>query len=62
MEAKVKIDFKRIAGRKVDLKLLAENPKLAETTERTLQILCQKLKEYFKQQKIKINISYNMEN
>lgn len=62
MKANITIKFKEIIGKKVDKSLLEKNPKLPEATKRTLELLCQKLKLYFKEQKIKTKISFHLEN
>jgi hypothetical protein len=62
MKSIITIDFKRIAGKKVNAKLLEENPKLPDVTKQTLIKLCQKLKEYFQEYKIKVGVSYKLEN
>jgi len=60
MKADIKIDFKRIAGKKVNDKLLKENPKLFEVTKQTTTILCQQIKKYFQDNHIKITINFEL--
>ena len=61
MNAQITIKFKKINGIIVDKKLLEKNPKLPEATKKTMIILCQKLKEYFKEQKIKVKCNFKLE-
>jgi len=62
MEAKIIINFKRINGVKVDDKLLKLTPNLPDVTKQTLQILCFQIKKYFLDHKIKVGVSYKLEN
>ena len=61
MKAQIRIYFKKIAGKKVDEKLLKENPNLPDATRKTLIILCQQIKRYFQEHKIKIGVNYTLE-
>jgi len=61
MEAKVNIRFKKILGKKVDDKLLKENPKLMDATKDTTIILCQQIKRYFDEHKIKVGVSFTLQ-
>jgi hypothetical protein len=56
MKGIVTINFKRIGKEKVDNKLIEKNPKLFETTEKTILILCQQITNYFKDHKIKVKV------
>jgi hypothetical protein len=60
MEAKINIRFKKILGKKVDDKLLKENPKLMDVTKDTTIILCQQIKRYFEEHKIKVGVSFTL--
>jgi hypothetical protein len=62
MKAKISIDFKRINGKKVDDKLLKENPKLLDITEQTMIKLCNTIKKYFAEHKIKVGIDFELKN
>jgi len=62
MKSIITINFKRINGVKVDEKLLKLTPNLPDVTKQTLQILCQQIKNYFQDHKIKVGVSYNLEN
>jgi hypothetical protein len=62
MKAKIFITFKKILGLKVDKSLLEKEPKLTETTKKTLLILCQQIKKYFQDNKIKVGIECYLEN
>lgn len=62
MKAKIIINFRKIAGIKVDYDLLERTPQLLESTRKTVTILCHNLKKYFDEQKIKTKISFKLEN
>jgi hypothetical protein len=62
MKAIIEINFKRIAGKKVDKQLLILNPKLPDATKQTLAILCQQIKRYFDEHKIKVKVNFKLEN
>lgn len=61
MKAQIRIYFKKIAGRNVDEKLLKENPNLPDVTRKTMIILCQQIKRYFQEHKIKTGVDYSLE-
>ena len=61
MEAILTIKFKRIGNEKVDDKLIKNNPKLPETTRKTLLILCEQIKKYFNDNHIKVKVSGRLE-
>jgi len=61
MEAILTIKFKRIGNEKVDDKLIEKNPKLPETTRKTLLILCEQIKKYFNDNHIKVKVSGRLE-
>lgn len=61
MKANVKIQFVEIAGLKVDEALLKKEPRLIRSTSKTIEILCQKIEEYFKQHKIKTKVAFDLE-
>lgn len=61
MKSIITINFKRIGGEKVDKKLLIENPKLSDITRQTLTKLCQTIKRYFNDYKIKVGVSWQLE-
>ena len=61
MKSILTINFKRIGGEKVDKKLLIENPKLSDITRQTLTKLCQTIKRYFNDYKIKVGVSWQLE-
>jgi hypothetical protein len=62
MKAKIFITFKKIVRIKVDKTLLEKEPKLIEATRKTLLILCQNIKKYFQDNKIKVGIECHLEN
>lgn len=62
MKANIIINFKKIAGIKVDKSLLEKEPKLYDSTKKTMIILCQNIKKYFKDNKIKIGIECHLDN
>jgi hypothetical protein len=62
MKAKITVHFKRIIGKKVNEKLLKENPALFEKTKETVAILCQQIKRYFNEHQIKTGVNFELEN
>ena len=62
MKAILQINFKKILGLKVDKSLLEKEPNLPKVTSKTLVILCQNIKKYFAENKIKVGCSYKLEN
>jgi len=61
MKSIITINFKKILGLKVDKNLLEKEPKLLETTKRTMEILCLQIKKYFQDNKIKVKTSFTLE-
>jgi hypothetical protein len=62
MKAIIEVEFKKILGKKVDKKMLEENPALQESTNKTITILCEQIKRYFLEHKIKTNVHFKLEN
>ena len=62
MKANVTINFKKILGLKVDKSLLEKEPKLLETTKKTMEILCLQIKKYFQDNKIKVKCNFKLDN
>lgn len=60
MESKIIVRFKKINSLKVDEKLLKENPKLIEATRKTVTILCEQIKKYFAEHKIKTKVKFEL--
>ena len=61
MKANIIINFKKILNLKVDKSLLEKEPKLLETTKKTMEILCLQIKKYFQDNKIKVKTSFTLE-
>jgi hypothetical protein len=61
MEAIVKIKFKSINGVSVNKVLLKVTPKLKESTEKTIAILCSQIKKYFEENKIQTKVTFELE-
>jgi hypothetical protein len=62
MKSIITINFKKIGNIKVDNNLIEKTPKLPESTKKTLLILCQQIKKYFQDNKIKVGIECYLEN
>lgn len=58
MEAILTIKFERINKIKVDDKLLKQAPQLKDATEKTMQLVCDNLKKYFKEKNIDIKADF----
>ena len=58
MKTIINVEFKKIAGKKVTAQLLNQNPKLSNITRNTIIILCQQIKKYFTDHKIKVGVSH----
>lgn len=52
MKAKIVIEIKRIKSFKVDNDFMKKNPKIIKSTEKTINELCKKIDEYFRQYNI----------
>lgn len=61
MKAIICVNFKTIKGLKVDGKMLEKIPQLFPTTEKTTKILCENIKKYFKEHKINVNVTWDLE-
>ena len=61
MKALIGIEFKKINKVEVTEELLEKEPRLKGLTEDTLNELCVKLEEYFKEKKIEVIAKYNIE-
>lgn len=62
MKFQIRINFKKINGIRVDKSLLEKNPALPETTKNTIEILCQNIEKYFKENHIKVKCSFKLDN
>lgn len=60
MKANVEIEFKKIGRVMVTKKLIDKNPKLMESTEKTVEILCEQIEKYFKDKKIKVKTKFEL--
>lgn len=61
MKSSITIKFKKIAGIKVDNKLLKKEPNLFESTKNTIEILCQNIEKYFKDHHIKVKCKFRLD-
>jgi hypothetical protein len=61
MKANLQITFLKIAGAEVTPQLLKDVPRLTNSTNKTLEILCKQIEKYFSDHQIKININYSLE-
>lgn len=61
MRSIITINFKKIGNIKVDKNLLEKEPKLQESTKKTMVILCQNIKKYFQDNKIKTKVSFKLD-
>lgn len=62
MQSKIIIEFETINGIKVDERLLKTTPQLRDITKKTITILCDTIKKYFKDHKINVKTSFILEN
>ena len=60
MEAKISIKFKKINGVIVNADLLKKTPLLLDTTRHTVKLLCNKIEEYFSDNKIKTRATFEL--
>lgn len=62
MKTQITINFKKIAGKEVNQKLLNENPSLFNATKKTICILCEQIERYFKEKKIIVKTNFELYN
>lgn len=60
MKAVITIDFEKIQGSRVDNILVSLVPQLRKSTDKTVSILCEQIKKYFKDHKIEVKISHTI--
>lgn len=60
MKAKLTVIFEEINGIKVDDSLLKNVPQLFQSTEKTVQILSEQIKKYFKDNKINVRVNFEL--
>jgi hypothetical protein len=60
MKAVISVNFKKILGKKVNDKLLEENPNLPDVTRQTIRVLCTQIKKYFHEHKIKVGVEFEL--
>ena len=61
MRGIINVKFEKIRRKKVDKELLKKFPKLFKSTEKTVEILCEQIKKYFKDNKIKVKTDFKLE-
>jgi hypothetical protein len=61
MKANITIQFQEILGIKVDDALLKKEPRLMKSTSKTIEILCEQIKKYFADKKIKTKVGFDLE-
>jgi hypothetical protein len=60
MKAIVEIQFLNINGTPVTNDLLRKVPQLIQSTEKTMQIMIEKLEQYFRESKIQVKATYKI--
>ena len=60
MKAIIEVDFKNINGADVNDDLLKKIPQLYNSTQKTVEILSEQIQKYFKDYKIKVNVTYKL--
>lgn len=61
MRAIITIDFEKILFFTVNEELLQKEPKLFDSTQDTVKLVCKNLEKYFKDHKIKVKTKFTME-
>lgn len=61
MKVNITLNFKQILGKRVDEKLIKENPRLMDATIKTIRTLCEQIEKYFYEKKIKVRTSFQIE-
>jgi hypothetical protein len=60
MKAELKITFLKINNVPVTESLLKQVPQLKQSTEKTMEIMCKKLEQYFKESKIEVKTEFKL--
>jgi hypothetical protein len=60
MKAKIEVEFIKIGKEEVNEELLKKVPALLNSTENAVQILCEQIENYFRDNKIQTKATYKM--
>jgi hypothetical protein len=60
MKAKIEVEFIKIGKEEVNEELLKNVPALLNSTENAVQILCEQIENYFRDNKIQTKATYKM--